>query len=118
MRTAIQVFRSTRNGVRPRVTFRHVVETTRVTAALNAWERAVTASGYRRMAVATGDRMAALCFGGIKCRAAQCAAELAPEHVRLRIDDDYQIGLVSIEWLGRGRMHLPANTDTTAWRRR
>ena len=44
----------------------------------------------------------------LKIEAIRLAAFLLPEQVKVTIDDDNQIGLLSIRLQGHGRLHLPA----------
>src|SRR4051794_19995886 len=100
---------------RGRTTFGELVEKARVDCAAEAWQRAVRVSRYRRLAMASGKGDAAARLGSMKREAIRRAVQLAPEHVRLSIDDDYQVGLLCVEWRGFGRLHLPAATDTAGW---
>ena len=36
---------------------------------------------------------------------------LEPDEVRVTIDDEYRVGLLSIRWPGHGMLHLPAATQ-------
>jgi hypothetical protein len=51
-------------------------------------------------------------MGELKARCLTRVAELLPAEVRVTIDHDYQIGLVSVHWPGHGRLHLPAGNLT------
>jgi len=98
-----------------RSTFKDILEDTRVGAARQAWERAKLASLYRKAALNRGYYWAMPVLSEIKCAAARRAYELAPEHVTIGIDDDFHLGLPSIRWAGRGRLHLPAAADLGRW---
>ncbi len=90
-----------------RLTFKEILETTKEKAAESAWGRAADASRLRRRLTTQRRFAAAQSCGEIKARALELAASLLPERVRVTIDDDYQVGLLSIRWKGRGRFHLP-----------
>jgi hypothetical protein len=47
----------------------------------------------------------------LKAKAIRLAVSLAPEQFKVTIDDDYQIGLLSVRLTGHGRLHLPASTQ-------
>jgi len=91
------------------MTFRQIVESTRMDAARAAWDRAKFASRLRHVEAVAGHRRNARRLGEWKVRAIRLAVSLAPEQIRLTIDDDYQIGLLSVRWPGHGRLHLPAD---------
>ena len=99
------------------VTFERILESSRLACADRAWHRALMASELRHAAQSNGDHHASQTLSRIKLEAARRAYELAPEAIRLGIDDCEQIGLLSISWAGRGRMHLPAATRTDHWLR-
>jgi len=88
-------------------TFRQILETTRQQAAASAWQRARQASRLRHLAAARGDRRAARRLSQLKKEAIRLAAFVLPEQVKITIDDDNQIGLLSIQLRGHGRLHLP-----------
>lgn len=93
-----------------RMTFREILIQTRAAAAESAWRRATIASSLRRVLAARGDRRGAARLAEAKMAALRLVATLLPEQVKLTVDDDYQVGLVSIRWRGHGRFHLPADT--------
>ena len=92
------------------VTFREILESSRHQAAASAWERARQASSLRHHAAARGDRQAAHLLSQLKIEAIRLAAFLPPEQVKVTIDGDNQIGLLSIRFQGHGRLHLPATS--------
>ena len=94
-----------------RPTFRETLEDTRKEAAAVAWERAVRASHLRRWVARTGGIRSAQMLASVKVQALRTAVRLLPEYARVGLDDDYQIGLLSVRWIGRGRLHVPADTD-------
>jgi len=95
-------------GNRAGLTFREIVEQNRLPSAQRAWNRACVASRLRHLAVTQGRRASAAVLGRLKIQAVMRAVELCPEKVGLSIDDDFQIGLPTAEWRGRGRLHLPS----------
>ena len=92
-------------------TFRSILMETRRDAAVTAWERARRVSGLRRLTSGYGQSHAARQLAEIKRDAIRTAITLAPDEIVTTIDDDYQIGLLSIRWPGRGSLHLPADTQ-------
>lgn len=93
-----------------RLTFREIVDMERVTAARIAWDRACVASHLRRAVVSQGRRKSARQLASVKLEAIKLAFRLAPECLTVGIDGEYQIGLPSIRWAGRGRLHLPVDS--------
>lgn len=93
-----------------RRTFRQILEESRVETATSAWDRAMAASRLRPGLAAIGKRRAAQEMGELKARCLARVAEILPAEVRVTIDHDYQVGLVSVHWPGHGRFHLPAGT--------
>lgn len=91
-----------------RMTFNEILENTRKQAAETAWDRAAEASRLRHLLRANRKFAAARSCGEIKARALQLAASLLPESVRITIDGDRHIGLLSVRWKGRGCFHLPS----------
>jgi len=93
------------------LTFNQILDVTKRPAAEAAWERARVASRLRHAAVKSGRHIAARKLAEIKLEAIKSAMRLAPETIIASIDDDYQVGLVSVRWPGRGSLHLPASCD-------
>jgi hypothetical protein len=93
-----------------KTTFRQILTTTREAAAISAWDRAQYASTLRHAAVARGNRRAARRLAEIKHEAIRIAALVFPEQVKITLDTDYQVGLLSIRFNGHGRLHLPADS--------
>jgi hypothetical protein len=89
-----------------RQTFSQILEASRVQAATAAWDRARLASRLRHYFVAMGKGRSGRMMGQLKNRCLTRAAEILPNEVRVTIDTDYQIGLVSVRWPGHGRLHL------------
>ena len=100
--------RHNKNGNEWRRTFREIVDESRPQAAQQAWERAKTTSAIRHHLRDRRRNSAARHLGRIKHAAISRAIELAPEQVRVTLDTDFQVGLLSIRFNGRGRLHLPA----------
>jgi hypothetical protein len=90
-------------------TFRRMVEEIRVQTAEAAWERAEVASKLRHATYAT-DKKAAARFAVLKERAIDRAIDILPEQIRITLDADYHIGMLSIRWPGHGLLHLPADS--------
>ncbi len=93
-----------------RRTFNQILESSRVEAATAAWDRARVASRLRHGLAAMGRGRAARMMGELKDRCLTRTVEILPGEVRVTIDHDYQIGLVSVQWPGHGRLHLPAGS--------
>jgi hypothetical protein len=92
-----------------RITFREIVEEARPAAAEAAWTRATLTSRLRHLVAAAGRQHAARRLSKLKSDAIRLAMSLAPNRIRVAIDSDYQVGLVSVRCLGRGMLHLPAD---------
>jgi hypothetical protein len=95
----------------PAATFREILESTRHAAGISAWERARQASSLRHVATARGDRRGARRLSELKKEAIRLVAIILPEQLKITLDSDQQIGLLSIQLKGHGRLHLPADTD-------
>jgi hypothetical protein len=95
-----------------RLTFRQILGNSRVETATTAWERASVASRLRHGLVSVGHHRGARRLGELKARCLERVVEILPEQVRVTIDNDYQVGLISVRWPGRGRFHLPADSLT------
>jgi hypothetical protein len=91
------------------LTFREILEMSRLEAATIAWDRGEIASRLRHELARSGNLRDASLMGEIKARCLARAAEILPEQVRVTIDDDLYIGLVSVRFRGRGRLHLAAD---------
>jgi hypothetical protein len=89
--------------------FRQICETSRNLAAESAWARAVLASGLRHLMLSQHRYAEASRFGEIKEAALKLVVSLVPDQVNVTIDDDYQVGLLSIRWIGHGQLHLGAD---------
>ncbi len=106
--------RKTSRSRRYERTFRDILEDTRAAAARAAWARAVSASHLRHLA--RGQAVAALTE--VTLRALTRALQIAPDLIRITIDDEHQVGLVSVVWNSGARLHLPADARIGACRRR
>jgi hypothetical protein len=94
-----------------RTTFCQIVAASTDDAAKSAWGRAKLASQLRHVAVAQGRRGAARRLAVLKRDAIRHVLHLKPKSVRLGLDNEYQVGLLSVHWPGHGKLHLPSNTD-------
>lgn len=99
--------RHSKNGDQWRRTFREIVDETRTQAARQAWDRAKAASAIRHDSHDRRRHSAVRLLSRIKQAAIARAVELAPELVRVTFDTDFHVGLLSIRFNGRGRLHLP-----------
>lgn len=96
-----------------RITFRQIVERTRLDAAKGAWSRAKLASRLRHHAQTTKAHHAARQLSKLKAGAIRLALSLAPEQITVTLDNHYQVGLISVRWLGHGKLHLPSEAGLT-----
>ena len=94
-----------------RLTFRQILDETRVESASSAWERAQLASRLRHSYARLGNRRAAQLIGEVKARSLNRVARIIPGQVRITIDHNFQIGLISVRWPGHGSLHLPAGSQ-------
>lgn len=104
--------RITRSGS-SKHTFGEILEDTRAAAARTAWARAVSASHLRHLA--RGRAVAVL--AEVKLRAVMRAFQIAPDLIRVTVDDEHQVGLISVVWNGGTRLHLPADARIGVCRR-
>lgn len=88
-------------------TFHDILAETRVAAARAAWTRAVWASRLRHLA--RGRAVAVL--ARVKLQAVTRAFQIAPELVRITLDNEHHVGLVSVVWNQSARLHLPADVQ-------
>ena len=95
--------------MKPRRSFRQMLEEVRVQTAQAAWNRARQASALRHATYATNKTGAAR-FADLKERAIDRAVAILPEQIRIKIDSDYQIGMLSVRWPGHGLLHLPGDS--------
>lgn len=100
---------ATRNDRRR--TFAEILEGSRLMAARRAFCRAIDASRLRKTLLRRGRHRAAAILAILKVDAVRRALELAPERVRVTVDSDFQVGLLSVRFAGVGRLHLPPATD-------
>lgn len=91
--------------------FRQILEDARTQAAEAAWARAAEASKLRHLMLMKRHFAAAQRFGEMKQAALKRAVGLVPEQIKVTIDDEYHVGLLSVRWAGRGRYHLPIDAD-------
>ena len=107
--------RSKRVKTGQRKTFATTLEETRIGSAKIAWRRARAASALRREANKICRFQTARDLSIIKVASVRRTFELAPELIRIAIDDDLHIGLLSVRCNDGSRLHLPAATDIGAW---
>lgn len=88
-------------------TFAVICEAARGEGAQHAWNRARLASGLRHAAVAQRRHETAKRLGELKARSILRALDLAADCLRVGLDESYQVGMVSVTWQGRERLHLP-----------
>lgn len=88
-------------------TFREHLEALRVANAARAFTRGQVASSLRHCAMEATRKRSAKQLGRVKQAALQVAVAIAPDVVRVGIDDEFHVGLLSIAFPGRGRLHLP-----------
>jgi hypothetical protein len=91
-------------------TFQSILNDSQRDAGVAAWERACRASALRRLTSGKSRSATARQLAKIKRDSIRAAITLVPDEIVTTIDDDYQIGLLSVRWPGRGRLHLPADT--------
>ena len=95
-----------------RLTMTEIVDQSRTQCSRSAWEKAKLASKLRKEAVAQDRSRAAAAFGKLKERHIRRAHDIAPAEIVITIDDDWQIGLLSVRpKFDDARLHLPAGTD-------
>jgi len=88
-------------------TFRETLLQTASAAARLAWQRARQASVLRKAALRSGNCRVAVRLSALKIRAVLRALEFAPDLISIGIDNDWEVGLLSISFPGQGRLHLP-----------
>lgn len=90
-----------------RITFAETLEIARKPAAESAWNRARVASSLRFSLNGNKNFKARVILGILKKEALRIAVNLNPKEIIVGIDDDYQIGMLSVRWKGHGSYHLP-----------
>ena len=88
-------------------TFQEHLESLRRANAGRAFQRGRLASQLRHCAASSSRRRAARTLSQLKQDALRAALGIAPELVRVGLDDDLHIGLLSVSFPGLGRVHLP-----------
>ena len=94
-----------------RLTFKELLRETQEDAASTLWAKAKLASDLRHVSRTSGGWWQARTLGRLKKKHVRRAIELAPAQIRVTIDDDYQVGLLSVRWEGHGWLHLPADSQ-------
>lgn len=103
-----------KNGEQWRRTFAQMKNETRWDAARRAWDRARVVSSFRHHAQSQQQCRLAKALGCVKQAAINRALQLAPEQIHVTFDTDYHVGLLSVRFNGRGRLHLPAAAEVAA----
>ena len=88
-------------------TFNDHLEALRLENAARAFSRGRLASELRHCAAATSQRRSARTLSRLKQDAIRAAFEIAPDCVRVGLDDDLHVGMLSVTFPGMGRLHLP-----------
>jgi len=88
-------------------TFHDHLEALRLENAARAFSRGRLASELRHCAAATSQRRSARTLSRLKQEALRAAFEIAPDCVRVGLDDDLHVGMLSVAFPGMGRLHLP-----------
>ncbi len=97
-----------------RQTFRQQLELLRVQNAARAFERGQQASELRHCVAQTTHQETARALSRLKQAALRTAIAIAPDAVRVGMDDDFHVGLLSVVFPGRGRLHLPPTSLDSA----
>ena len=94
-----------------RKTFQESLRETALASAETAWDRAKLASRLRHAAAHQGHSGTARRLGRLKRDAIRRVLLLQPGTVRVTVDSDYQVGMLSVRWFGHGSLHLPADAS-------
>ena len=97
------------------MSFATILDQTRAECSRLAWGRARAASAFRQEVIRCRRLAAARALSRLKTDGVRRALELAPELISIALDDDLQIGLLSVKYADGSRLHLPAATDTATW---
>lgn len=106
---------TTERGAKSQRTFREQLEQVRLDNARRAFERGLSASQLRLLAASSGRGHSARVLAKLKQSALFAAFAIAPEVVRVGIDGDRHIGLLTVSFPGRGRLHLPHPATPAPW---
>jgi len=90
-----------------RQVFGQILEANRAAAAGAAWAKARLASQLRHLVLKARDYKGASVLSKLKMMNVSRAFKLAPGLLQVTIDRDYQIGMISVSWEGKERLHLP-----------
>ena len=93
-----------------KITFAEILNNTKAKASESAWNRARVASGLRHLCFKQHNHKASNLLGLIKKEALKLAASLNPAEISIKIDDTYQVGMLSIRWK-QERFHLPLRSS-------
>lgn len=101
-----------------RKTFTKILKEARASSAESCWRRAEISSALRHDAKKKGQLMAARALSAIKIRSVERVVSLAPDLCEISIDSDLYIGLTSVRFQGRSKLHLPALANIYSWKLR
>ena len=93
-----------------KTTFEEILKDTKAGASESAWNRARLASGLRHLCFKQHNHKASNLLGLIKKEALKLAASLNPAEITVGMDDNYQIGMLSVRWK-KERFHLPLRSS-------
>ena len=93
-----------------RITFAEILNDTKTAAFQSAWNRAKLASALRHLCFRQHNHKASNLFGLIKKEALKLAASLNPAEISIKIDDTFQVGMLSIRYK-QERFHLPLRSS-------
>lgn len=85
------------------MSFKDILERSRLKCAEAAYDKALLASKMRRTAANAGRNSSARVLSGIKARSAARAVLLAPEKIKVRNDKS----MPTVRWRGKAGMHVP-----------
>ena len=91
-------------------TFNEMFEATRENAARRLWARACTVSRLRHESRAATRWKQARFLGHMKEALIGRVIEIAPEQIQVSTDDKREVDLLSIQFNGKSRLHLPVNS--------
>lgn len=99
--------RNARTHTKRQPTFQEQIAAMRLANAARAFMRGKLASELRHCAAASSHRRSARALGRLKQEAVRAAIAIAPDVVRVGLDDEIHVGLLSVAFPGEGRLHMP-----------
>jgi hypothetical protein len=97
-----------------KTTFAEILKDTKAKASESAWNRARLASRLRHLCFKQHNHKASNLFGLIKKEALKLAASLNPAEISIKIDDTYQVGMLTNRWKQeRFHQQLRSSCDIT-----